>query len=77
MDSVILETPILLCGFAAALGLNLFALVKKLRTVAILISTVLFVATATCSLLLGASLYEVAICAVAFFAVNLLPLYRR
>ena len=77
MESVILETPILLCGFITALGLNLFAIIKKLRAVFTFISVVIFAVTATYALLLGAELFEVAICAVAFFAVNLLPLCRR
>ena len=77
VESVILQTPILLSGFAVALALCIFALVQKMRVAATLISIAIFVATATYSLLLGAQLYEVAVCAVAFFALNLFVSWHR
>lgn len=77
MESVILETPLLLCGFSAEFGLVVFSLIKKLGFIATVISSLIFSATLTYSLLLGAGLYEVAICSVAFFVVSMIPLCRR
>lgn len=73
MESVILETPILLCGFALALALCVFSLFKKLHLAFGIAAALIFSATATYALLLGAELYEVALCAVIFFAANLIP----
>ena len=73
MESVILETPILLCGFALALVLCAFSLFKKLHFAFGIAAALIFSATATYALLLGAELYEVALCAVVFFITNLSP----
>ena len=77
MESVILQTPLLMCGFAAAFALGMFSLIKKLHCAFGIAAALIFSATLTYALLSGVPLYEAAVCAVAFFAVNLLPLYAR
>lgn len=77
MESVILETPVILCGFTVALVLTAFTVIKKVRLFFGILSATIFVITATFSLFYGAALYEVALCAVVFFAVSMLPLCRK
>ena len=57
MESVILTDPVCLIGFIIALALSIFSLVKKTRAVSA-VSVIIFVLTATYSLLNGADLYE-------------------
>ncbi|HIU61147.1 MAG TPA: hypothetical protein IAB69_00660 [Candidatus Coproplasma excrementigallinarum] len=77
MESVILQTPILLCGFAAAFALGVLCLAKKLPFAVNVCALFLFSATSSYALLLGAWLDELAICAVVFFIINLVPLCGR
>lgn len=76
MESVILETPILMCGFALALALCVFSLVEKLHFAFGIAAALIFSATAAYALLMGAELYEVALCAVVFFIANLIPSWK-
>ena len=77
MESIIFGTPALLCGFLLSFVFGLFSLIKNFGLAATLISAGLFASSATYALLTGAGLYKVAVCAVAFFAVNMLPLIAR
>ncbi len=76
MESVILSTPLLLCGYAAAFALCIFSVVKRAGFFCTALAAVLFVAASACALLLGAQLTEVAAAAVALFAACMLPLWR-
>lgn len=76
MESVILQTPILMCGFALALALCVLSLIKRLRLAMGIAAALIFSATATYALLSGAGLYEVALCAILFFMANLMPLLK-
>lgn len=76
MESVILTTPMLLCGYAAAFALCVVSILKKTGFALTAVSVLLFVATSIYALLLGAELTEVAVCAVALFIVNILPIWK-
>lgn len=76
MESVILSSPVLLCGYAAAFALCVFSVIKKPGFAVTAISVLLFVATSIYALLLGAQLTEVAVCAVALFIVSIIPIWR-
>ncbi|MFQ9424679.1 MAG: hypothetical protein ACLR3U_11895 [Christensenellaceae bacterium] len=76
-ESVILNNPIVLVGFIAALVLCGYGLIKKARFCVTAISLFLFLATAAYALLRGAGLYEVGAVAAVFFTINLLPLWKK
>lgn len=76
MESVILSTPILLCGYAAAFALAVFCAVRRAGFLLTAAAALLFAAASAYALLLGAQLIEVAAAAVALFAVCMLPLWR-
>jgi hypothetical protein len=71
-ESIILNNPIIIIGFLAALLLCGFALIKKTHFCVMVLSIFIFVATVTYSLLKGAQLYEVGAVATVFFIINLL-----
>lgn len=76
MESVILTDPVCLIGFIIALALSIFSFVKKTRAVTA-VSVIIFVLTATYSLLNGADLYETGAVAAVFFIINLIPLWKK
>lgn len=71
MESVILSTPLLLVGFGLALALCAFGFVKRTGYVIPIVSGVIFTATFTYALLLGATMREVLIVTLVFLAVNM------
>ena len=71
MESMILSTPLLLVGFGLALALCAFAFFKRTGYVIPIISAVIFTATFTYALLLGATMREVLIVTLVFLAVNM------
>lgn len=75
-ESVIFNSPLLIVGFAAALALCLFAIVKKTGFAVTLLAAAMFVALSTYALLLGASLEEVGLAAIVFFSVNAFAAWR-
>lgn len=77
MESVILSSPMLLCGYAVALALCAFAIIRKTGFVITAISVIIFVATTTCALLFGATLTEVSVCALCFFIFNIIPIWKN
>ena len=77
MESVILNNPLILLGFLGSLLFCVFGLVRKAKFFVTAVSASLFVVSAAYALLKGASLYEVGTVAAAFFALNLLPLWKK
>lgn len=77
-DTVIFNSPLLLVLYGIALALALIELVTKLTGYVLpLCSLGIFIGATIYGLLLGASLWEVAIFVLAFFLVYLLTLRRK
>lgn len=76
-NSIILNNPLILIGFAVALCLCIFTLIKKAHRSVTVISVLIFTGTLTYALLKGAGLYEAGAVATIFFIINLLPLWKR
>ena len=76
MESVILQSPLMLCCYAAALALCAVGIVKKTGFAVTAVSVVIFVATSIYALLSGAPLEEVGIVAIIFMCVNIAALPR-
>lgn len=76
MESVILSSPYILCGYAVALVLSVVTIVRKSCFALMAISLFIFAATSTYALVSGATLPEVSVCAVVFFIIYLIPAWR-
>ena len=76
MESVILSSPVLLCGYIAALALCVVGIVKKTGFWLTALSAIVFVGTSIYALLSGASLEEAGIAAIIFLCVNIAALPR-
>lgn len=76
MESVILQSPLMLCCYAAALALCAVGIVKKTGFAVTAVSVVIFVATSIYALLSDAPLEEVGIVAIIFMCVNIAALPR-
>ena len=76
MESVIFQSPVLMCGYAVALALCIAGIVKKTGMLLTVVSAVIFVATSIYALLSGASLEEAGIPAIIFLCVNIGALPR-
>ncbi len=76
-NSIILNNPLILIGFAVALGLCIFTVIKKVHRSVTVISVVIFAGTLTYALLMGAGLYEAGAVSTIFFIINLLPLWKK
>lgn len=70
MESVILATPIVLAGFITAFALMAACFVKKVHFVVLAVSLLIFIASASYAVLLGATLGEVGTVSLIFFLVS-------
>lgn len=76
-ESVLINNPVVLLGFAIALALSVFSLIKKAHLAVTLIAVLVFTGTMIYALLVGMDLYEAGTVAALFLIVNLVPLWNK
>lgn len=76
-EGFLLDNPAVVTGFAIALCICIFSLIKKPRVIVTVVSAVIFTATLTYALLKGMGLYEAGCTAAVFFIFNLAAIKRR
>ena len=71
MESVILETPLLLVGYGIAFALCVFGIFKRAGYAVHIVSAAIFIAAFTFTLLLGAGMQEALIVTLIFLSLNM------
>lgn len=71
MESVILQTPLLIVGFGIAIALCVFGIVRRSGYAVHIVSAAVFAVTFTIALLMGAGMQEVLIVTLVFLLLNM------